>query len=1045
MTNLSSEGTELREDRTQLPGEHSEFSQTRDHENSMTSTEALMKTKQEREDMEREMPTGFTENIRRLDEVGRHHTHRLPQIVNGPRHSPLVTVKQEYMIQTEAKSLCDSSTANISSTKQIGLDLKKVFPSSESNGSGSVGENLVTSCTSLARSSDPQMSDNSVSITSSRPPASSGQPQYPKLFSSLTQTRAGDPPAATCGSGSISGHVSAPSVQITVHRGGSGTPDSNTFPRPASTLYNSSGMLRTTIKTEPNGAVPGPGVQIIPKHPNSSVSMYKASPGAGPGSPHSAPSPSGSPHHQAKPPGNFDNFQPGQNAEESRRLQHLQQITAMQHLIAKNQAQQYSDGRKPSPSFPPFLHRFPVSTLAQTNSAPGQPFRAMPFQMPPYNPLISPSSSRSPLMSPSPASSQPPSHVPHSPKKMEKPSSSSGPPGTRVFLGEAGGVRTMVWSPPPQQSPRNSPISSFGLPDTTRHSVDSEQELQAVEGLVGLGQVTSPRPPQHPGLPHGGQMFTANRPPMFNNFVPSVSSEISRLQPLPQSGSSRVGSGTSVDRRSIDMAELWKGNIEQLPAHAQPSESYFNNNEPTNRMIEEDDQPMICYICEDKATGLHYGIITCEGCKGFFKRTVQNKRVYTCVADGNCEINKAQRNRCQFCRFQKCLQKGMVLAAVREDRMPGGRNSGAVYNMYPCKVGLQHKYKKHKKNPNPKSPLMKPQLGYLSGLEKMDSPKSVYLSDDQTSCSSQTNSMSASAPPSPHPETFSSSINILKAVLTGSQEVLPQYRNDRKIKKEKYDECLRLIQELIDCDEFEDISTLRDVTDLLDHSNSELSDKLCRIGDRIVFKLVQWTRRLPFYTEIPVEIHTRLLTNKWHELLVLTTSAYQAINGNRRMGNTHSDGATAEPHQEVATNLVTLQTCLTSMMGRPITMDQLRQDVGTMVEKITKVITTFRNFRLTMQEYVCLKVIAMVTTQEGIVQDRELEQIHDRYMNCLKTFIEYNFPQEPNRVQELLVKLPEVQEAAGLLLESKMFYVPFLLNSTISSSRREDSPVVDQP
>jgi len=297
-----------------------------------------------------------------------------------------------------------------------------------------------------------------------------------------------------------------------------------------------------------------------------------------------------------------------------------------------------------------------------------------------------------------------------------------------------------------------------------------------------------------------------------------------------------------------------------------------------------------------------------------------------------------------------------------------------------------------------------------------------------------------SAPPSPHPETFSSSINILKAVLTGSQEVLPQYRNDRKIKKEKYEECSRLIQELIDCDDFEDISTLRDVGDLLDQSTAELSDKLCRIGDRIVFKLVHWTRKLPFYTEIPVEIHTRLLTNKWHELLVLTTSAYQAINGNRRMGTTHSDGATAELHQEVANNLVILQTCLTSMMGRPITMDQLRQDVGPMVERITKVITSFRNFRLTMQEYVCLKVVAMLSNAEGNVQDRELEQIHSRYMNCLRTFIEYNYPQEPNRVQELLVKLPEVQEAAGLLLESKMFYVPFLLNSTISSSRMEDSP-----
>ena len=44
-------------------------------------------------------------------------------------------------------------------------------------------------------------------------------------------------------------------------------------------------------------------------------------------------------------------------------------------------------------------------------------------------------------------------------------------------------------------------------------------------------------------------------------------------------------------------------------------------------------------------------------------------------------------------------------------------------------------------------------------------------------------------------------------------KVLPQYRprpdGDRLKKKEKYDEALRFIQELMDCDEFEDISTLR--------------------------------------------------------------------------------------------------------------------------------------------------------------------------------------------------------------------------------------------
>jgi nuclear receptor subfamily 6 group A len=69
--------------------------------------------------------------------------------------------------------------------------------------------------------------------------------------------------------------------------------------------------------------------------------------------------------------------------------------------------------------------------------------------------------------------------------------------------------------------------------------------------------------------------------------------------------------------------------------------------------------------------------------------------------------------------------------------------------------------------------------------------------------------------------------------------------------------------------------------ELLD-TKAELSDKLCQIGDSIVYKLVQWTKRLPFYSELPVEVHTRLLTHKWHELLVLTTSAYQAIHGPRK-------------------------------------------------------------------------------------------------------------------------------------------------------------------
>ncbi len=61
-----------------------------------------------------------------------------------------------------------------------------------------------------------------------------------------------------------------------------------------------------------------------------------------------------------------------------------------------------------------------------------------------------------------------------------------------------------------------------------------------------------------------------------------------------------------------------------------------------------------CFVCSDKSSGYHYGVSSCEGCKGFFRRSIQKNMVYTCHRDKNCIINKVTRNRCQYCRLQKC-------------------------------------------------------------------------------------------------------------------------------------------------------------------------------------------------------------------------------------------------------------------------------------------------------------------------------------------------------------------------------------------------------
>nr|ASL70555.1 nuclear receptor [Brachionus calyciflorus] len=98
----------------------------------------------------------------------------------------------------------------------------------------------------------------------------------------------------------------------------------------------------------------------------------------------------------------------------------------------------------------------------------------------------------------------------------------------------------------------------------------------------------------------------------------------------------------------------------------------LNPNRSCESLIEIDNTSLkplgSCVICGDKGSGYHYSVYSCEGCKGFFKRTVQKGLSYKCREYENCIINKQTRNHCQFCRFQKCVLSGMKREAVREDR-----------------------------------------------------------------------------------------------------------------------------------------------------------------------------------------------------------------------------------------------------------------------------------------------------------------------------------------------------------------------------------------
>ncbi|XP_022098504.1 oxysterols receptor LXR-beta-like [Acanthaster planci] len=76
---------------------------------------------------------------------------------------------------------------------------------------------------------------------------------------------------------------------------------------------------------------------------------------------------------------------------------------------------------------------------------------------------------------------------------------------------------------------------------------------------------------------------------------------------------------------------------------------------------EDQTKALLCVVCGDRANGMHYRALTCEGCKTFFRRNARKMAELKCEmgSNGNCVMDLYMRRHCGGCRMKKCLEVGM--------------------------------------------------------------------------------------------------------------------------------------------------------------------------------------------------------------------------------------------------------------------------------------------------------------------------------------------------------------------------------------------------
>ncbi|XP_008421300.2 nuclear receptor subfamily 5 group A member 2-like isoform X1 [Poecilia reticulata] len=412
-----------------------------------------------------------------------------------------------------------------------------------------------------------------------------------------------------------------------------------------------------------------------------------------------------------------------------------------------------------------------------------------------------------------------------------------------------------------------------------------------------------------------------------------------------------------------------------------------------------------CPVCGDKVSGYHYGVLTCESCKGFFKRTVQNNKTYVCVENQQCKIDTSKRKRCPFCRFQKCLNVGMRLEAVRADRMRGGRNKfGPIYK-HDRALKQQKKAliqaRRLRIESNQKDVTFTSNIHSIAILHNTKLNPNKLLSKP---CNSPAVLQHQITSPSNWAMKLENCSNAAELAAFAEAVVGPHHTSSRSISTQS-PRIPQLEIEFLQCDP-RDLQLQKNIFSCLQqeqacrHIEPGTFSSVYVMADQLLCSIVEWARTSIFFKELKVSDQMKLLHSCWSELLVLEIISRQVLYGT-------DGGLLLITGQQGELSYVAPHAGPTSV--------SLNQRGTELVEKL-------RMLKVDHQEFACIRFLILFAPDvKELEEHRFVESVQQQVEGALLKYTLASSSQSCNRFTCLQLYLSELR-SLSILAEDYLYY-----------------------